>query len=432
MRKQPIKRIKEDADVVNDDAGVVEVEKILDPAELPIQHADEPIEMLDVFEVENTELSPDRFIAVVDIADNDADTGITLLQLTESGEVDEDATLNLVQNVVDKLEDAGHEVVNVNAVGIDAAGTVGDEEVAAEMIGEDEEDNLNEPVEGGFEVVGNADGSFTLLGEPEVLLQVTFADAVDDVKGELSELPDVSDELVVAMESMKSLAFGGKRKLVEASEDEYAAAIADYTGDDVEDLSVRMDNAYGVEYAEVDAGNAEYMVFDSYDDAKEFAEGRVEDDLDNEPEMFSPDFISNHLYISDTDKRIMAGEYADSRVGDMSDDEVVSEAGMESEYEEANDNDDYDAAEQIVQDARDELIDRYSDEAFDEYDDIIGYFGNQLGYDMKDIINLSFVQIDTREAAQDAVDTDGVAHFLSMYNGEQIDLDNGMVAFRTN
>ena len=39
---------------------------------------------------------------------------------------------------------------------------------------------------------------------------------------------------------------------------------------------------------------------------------------------------------------------------------------------------------------------------------------------------------DSEEAAENAIRTDGVAHFLASYDGEEIELDNGNVMYRVN
>lgn len=64
---------------------------------------------------------------------------------------------------------------------------------------------------------------------------------------------------------------------------------------------------------ETDDG-AEYEVYDSHDDAEREAIARVKNDLQDDPSMFSQEWLQNHLYISDTDKRIIAGEEADARL----------------------------------------------------------------------------------------------------------------------
>ena len=219
-------------DFVPEEIGEVEVEKVLDPETLPIEHADEPVEMLDVFVVHNELLSDTEFYAIVDITDNDADTGITLVKLTEEQEVDHEATNELVQVVADILDSNGYEVVNINDYGVDANGTEGD---VRDTFGADDEINvvaeadeleldidvenpeleddlddiqnvaneLDSPVTGGFEIVANPDGSVTFRGEPEVLLDVIFDDAMEEVKAELTDMPYVGNELETVIESIK-------------------------------------------------------------------------------------------------------------------------------------------------------------------------------------------------------------------------------------
>ena len=416
--------------VLPEEIGDVEVEKVLAPEEeLPIKHADEPVEMLDVFSVYNDDLSDKEFYAVVDVMDNDADTGITFVQLTESGEVDHEATNKLVQNVVDKLEADGYEVVNLNAAGVDAEGTKGDEVVAAELELGEAEDKLDEPVEGGFQVVGNLDGSVSILGDPEVLLPATFGDAADDVVAELSEMPYVSGETEQVLESRKKGIKESMRKIVEASDEEYASAIAEYLDVPEDEVEVRTRNDYSVYYAEVEAEGQEFLVFDNYEEAERFARGRIEDYLESEPTLFSPDFIRQHLYMTIIDKQLSAREEADFWVDSYtSDDDILEYVGLDSEYEDADDED----KEAILERAKEEARDKYEDEMIDKYDDVFGYFSDELGYGIEDILNIPTVHIDYNEAARDAVIADGVAHFLATYDGDEIELPNGMYAYRTN
>jgi hypothetical protein len=58
-------------------------------------------------------------------------------------------------------------------------------------------------------------------------------------------------------------------------------------------------------------------------------------------------------------------------------------------------------------------------------------WAEDLGFDMESN-RPPWLQIDTRKAAADAVKTDGVAHFLDSYDGEEVDLKSGAVAFGTN
>jgi len=63
--------------------------------------------------------------------------------------------------------------------------------------------------------------------------------------------------------------------------------------------------------------------------------------------------------------------------------------------------------------------------------DPLGYFEEIFGDDISQYPK-NLLQIDTKEAAEDAVNTFGVAHFLDNYDNEEIDLPSGAVAFGTN
>ena len=223
-----------------------------------------------------------------------------------------------------------------------------------------------------------------------------------------------------------------KKRLAEASEEEFARVVAEHFGVDVEDVEVREESDAGVDYAEVTVDGEEYLVFESHEDAETVAISRVEDDVVNEPSLFPPDFLINHMYISDMDKRMMASEEADALVSDMSDDEIIDAAGMRDEYDEAVDAGDDSLAEEILDDAKASEIDRIEDQVIDQYGDIQGYFMDELGYSMEQLMDASWIQIDEREIAEEAVDIEGVAHFLAGYDGNEVDLPDGFVAYRTN
>ncbi len=181
------------------------------------------------------------------------------------------------------------------------------------------------------------------------------------------------------------------------------------------------DSAFGYG-KDIDLGSEEYMIFENSDDAYEEALARVKEDLDNEPELFTQDWLKDFITISDTDRRIISQEEADARYDEMSDDEIADEVGADI------DDEDFD-----VDDAREELKDKLSDEIYDELEDPVQYFVEDQGiYSIEDLMKASFVMIDTDEAASDAVSTDGVAHFLNHYDGNETDLSNGAVAYRTN
>ena len=196
----------------------------------------------------------------------------------------------------------------------------------------------------------------------------------------------------------------------------------------------------------------EWLVFPSYDDAEYAATDSVKDDLDSDPEMFSGDWLNNFIYVTDTDRRIIAGEEADNLADNMSEEELIEEEGFEDEYEELTEEEDdllvkkentpaeekrleeiEKEKNEIITTSRDSFISSKYDEIYDSLKDPVDYFVEEQGiYTKEELFEQSFISIDTTEAAEDAIQTDGVAHFLSSYDGEEVELDNGNVMYRTN
>ena len=167
------------------------------------------------------------------------------------------------------------------------------------------------------------------------------------------------------------------------------------------------------------AGNnneSEWIVFEDSEKAESAALARVTEDLENEPEMFTQSWLQYYLEITDTDRRIIAGEESDNRVENMEDEEVTQETGIDDPDE-----------------AREALQEKYYDEMYKALEDPINYFVDEQGiYSIEDLMKQSFIRIDVERAAQDAIDTDGVAHFLDHYDGEGVELPSGAIAYGTN
>jgi hypothetical protein len=172
----------------------------------------------------------------------------------------------------------------------------------------------------------------------------------------------------------------------------------------------------------------EYNWFDNEETAEEVALEIVRNDLEEQPEIFNQSWLQDFITMSDTDKRMFASEEADSRVGDMDDEEVVRVAGMEDEYEAAEEVEDKD---QVIENARNAVREKISDEVEDELDDPVQYFVHDQGlYSIKDLMKQSWISIDAEEAADSALKEDGWAHFLSLYNGDYEETKGGVIYFR--
>lgn len=196
---------------------------------------------------------------------------------------------------------------------------------------------------------------------------------------------------------------------------------------------------------EIKAGDREYLMFDSEDDAEAFAKERVEEDLEENPDLFEPNWLQGHIdmerlknALEDDVSEFQRNYYNDIesesdrnwqnrcvaeliQLGKLDEDDFMGEDGeLKDITPELQDK---------INDAIDEAVDEYTDE---QMDDPVGYLEELYSKDeaMKKAIELGGIDYD--EASQDAIDTDGVAHFLASYDGNEIELPNGRVAYRTN
>jgi len=139
-----------------------------------------------------------------------------------------------------------------------------------------------------------------------------------------------------------------------------------------------------------------------YDSAVDFAEQLVDD-------TGIQSFIDfeRYLIISDTDKRLLAQEMADSYVDDIKDEDegerLIGEADLDlEEYQEADD----DTREEMLEKAREIVYDRYYEEWETGLDDPYYFLVEEQGmYDAESFANANFVQIDY-DAIADALEYD--------------------------
>lgn len=225
-----------------------------------------------------------------------------------------------------------------------------------------------------------------------------------------------------------------------------------------------------------DAGEFEadfsYNLIENEEEAERIAKEIVTQDLEHEPEIFNQKWLSGYLSMTDTDQIVIANEEADNYVSNIEDDEdrLIEEAGLESEKEEIESRieylegkiddmeslygDDYDGEtdpltgltlgelqdelkdkrkrlEYLVDEARDKVLEDMYDKIYEDLEDPIEYFVRELGaYTVEELMKAPFITIDTEEAANDAIRTDGWAHFLSHYDGNYEEIEGGYIIFR--
>ena len=155
--------------------------------------------------------------------------------------------------------------------------------------------------------------------------------------------------------------------------------------------------------------NAVDEFYGKYDDAEDFAQQLVDD---TGIESFT-DF-EYYLYITDTDRRLLAQDMADSYVEDIVDEDggnrIIEEAGLNlDEYEEAES----DRQEEMLDEAREIVYDEYYNTWIEGLSDPYYFLVEEQGmYDAESFANASFVRIDFEKLA-DALEQD----YTFIYDG---------------
>jgi len=233
--------------------------------------------------------------------------------------------------------------------------------------------------------------------------------------------------------------------------------------DDIEDI---VDNArstgFRTDNATIETDFGDWTVTD---DGHALAVEYVEQMLEDEPEIFNQEWLRGYMSMSDTDIRVYAGDYADSVASDMDESDLEDEidatpsvikAQEALDYAEEvaadvfdeGDEDEIDAADEAVTDAE-EALEAAKENALDEAReawainyadqikaelrrDALGWFESQYG---EGEYPKNLLTIDIDDAADDAVSTDGAAHFLANYDGNVVEVTvNGKTyeCYRTN
>lgn len=187
----------------------------------------------------------------------------------------------------------------------------------------------------------------------------------------------------------------------------------------------------GDTYYKIDfGGNQEYYVAKDNDSAYDLAIAMVTQDLEQEPEIFNQSFIESHI---DTDRlrRDLESDVSNSNYeywNDQRDSDLeraVRDNGWEDDFfgEDGN----------LKDDKRDALVEKLAEEQTEEQlKDPMSYLEDIYGKEDAVKQAIKIAGIDVKAAAEEAVDSDGMGHFLSPYDGEYHEGPDGLIWWRHN
>jgi hypothetical protein len=116
----------------------------------------------------------------------------------------------------------------------------------------------------------------------------------------------------------------------------------------------------------------------------------------------------------------------DSRYGNRLIAEMVEWGIMDSDEAKSSD------AEETANERIEDFVQALTEDQINQGNEGLTYYIDNFGKEdaMKIVVENNLIDMDS--ASQDAVDVDGIGHFLSSYDGNTIYLENNSVAFRTN
>lgn len=255
-------------------------------------------------------------------------------------------------------------------------------------------------------------GQFT-MGKPDKKTKnrQEFEDIVDNLK-ELGYTEIKSDYRSMRNKSRKGIPTNESIGVTTTSDDK-RKALANYLDVDVEDVV----QTYDENNFEVQSTGEEYIVAD-YDTAYDLAEQDVINTIDDLGiDAFTPYFqewIMDYAVKEDWFKDALA-ESQRYYYEDMDEDEFI-EVCKENNISPDDEN------------AIDELVDIYLDGIDDYADEFRSAYGDSefsTAVKENDLIDLDKV-------VEEAISVDGIAHFIAGYDGEEIELNDDLFAYRTN
>ena len=210
-------------------------------------------------------------------------------------------------------------------------------------------------------------------------------------------------------------------------EDERIQALAKYLDIEPSEIS----NIYDYEF---ETPEGDYLVVDE-GEAEQLARDNIENFIDELGiEGFSEDFkqwIENNAIDTDWFKDAVT-EYMEAYA-----DDIENESSSDDRFENRLEEEMYDAG--IIDDEDLENGYDFDSSRFDFIERLVNNAGDPIDY-CRDNFGSDWVSqvakennlYDIDEIVDEAINWDGVAHFISRYDGKEIELGNGLFAYRTN
>jgi hypothetical protein len=204
--------------------------------------------------------------------------------------------------------------------------------------------------------------------------------------------------------------------------------ICGYVGSKIES---HFEEARGMSYTF--ENGQEWLIYKNLEEAEQNAIEHVKGMLQEEPENFNQEWLKNRYFISESNKESIAeaeGEAMKEFYDEGEIEDLLNRVGENhDEYEVAS----QEEKEKMVSKAMDTVYNETVEQVMDELDSPIEYFVETRGiYSLEDLLKQDFMEINVDNASQDAINIDGVAHFLSSYDGDEVMLANDMVMYRNN
>lgn len=223
------------------------------------------------------------------------------------------------------------------------------------------------------------------------------------------------------------------RKHVEFDEDTVQREMAKALDVDLDDLDVSDSSlsSFGEPALSVSTGRKEWTVVPDEDTAEKLALAVVTQDLEQEPEIFSPSFIESHIDMKALERWVYEAQMEDEYAWEIAQDDPerfwqeASHWGIDVPEPDEDGNMPDEIADEYIEALREEI-------ARDRSKDPMAFFEDIYGRDEATKYAIEAVGIDVSDAAQEAVRIDGWQHFLCRYDGNSYDTENGFVYWREN